>query len=105
VRHDTIHFDQFETEDELVTRTDLDRLRERGRSKEGAAMLEWISQNKAWLFSGALVAAPIAIVGWIIAKRAHRGDDGRQIQKSGANSVNVQGGRDVKVGETKIGGR
>jgi hypothetical protein len=57
-------------------------------------VIDWILQNKAWLFSGLLVAVPIAIVGWILAKRSVV-----QKQKAGNNSVNIQG-----MGNTTVSG-
>lgn len=32
-------------------------------------MLEWIIENKGWLFSGVAVAVPLAIIGWLYGKR------------------------------------
>lgn len=32
-------------------------------------MLEWIMKNKEWLFSGVLVAVPLAVIGWLYGKR------------------------------------
>ena len=34
--------------------------------------MDWIIANKEWLFSGILVAVPIALIGWLIAKRRSR---------------------------------
>ncbi len=32
-------------------------------------MLDWIIDNKEWLFSGVAVAIPLAIIGWLYSKR------------------------------------
>jgi len=59
-------------------------------------MIEWIIENKTWLFSGLAVSIPVAIIGWIISRRRN---GTVQRQKSGSRSVNIQAGRDVRVGE------
>ena len=57
--------------------------------------MDWIWANKEWLFSGLLVAIPIAVIGWFFARRRlHRS----QVQKSGHSSVNIQAGGNVKFG-------
>lgn len=59
--------------------------------------MKWIINNKAWLFSGVLVAVPLAIFGWLLTgSKRHK-----QVQKSGKNSVNLQAGGDIKI-ESKI---
>ncbi len=55
--------------------------------------MNWIIENKAWLFSGLLVALPISIIGWLLASKKVK----RQTQKSGNNSTNIQAGEDVKI--------
>ncbi len=35
-------------------------------------MLDWIMENKNWLFSGVLVAVPLAVIGWVCSKRSTR---------------------------------
>lgn len=61
-------------------------------------MVEWIIENKTWLFSGLAVAIPLAIIGWIISRPKNKTV---QKQKSGSRSVNIQAGRDVSIGERK----
>lgn len=61
-------------------------------------MIEWIIENKPWLFSGLAVSIPIAIIGWIISRRRN---GTVQQQKSGSRSVNIQAGGDVRIGERK----
>jgi hypothetical protein len=51
------------------------------------ADIDWIIANKEWLFGGVLIAVPIAIVGWIFAKRHLQRS---QIQNGGDNSMNLQ---------------
>ena len=55
-------------------------------------MIEWLIANKAWLFSGILVALPLAIIGWLFMRRSIV-----QKQKAGHSSVNIQGTGDVTV--------
>jgi membrane protein implicated in regulation of membrane protease activity len=52
----------------------------------------WLWGNKEWLFSG----AGIAVISAVIALVWRRGAS-RQSQTSGANSTNIQAGRDVSV--------
>ena len=58
--------------------------------------MEWIIENKEWLFSAIAIALPLSIVGWII---SNRGD--KQVQKGGKNSTNIQVGGDFKIGDDK----
>lgn len=58
--------------------------------------MEWIIQNKEWLFSGIAIALPLAILSWIISARGNK-----QVQKGGKNSTNIQVGRDFKIGGDK----
>jgi len=38
---------------------------------DGAATVQaWILQNREWLFSGVLIAVPIALIGWILVNRS-----------------------------------
>ena len=54
--------------------------------------MEWIVQNKEWLFSGVAIAIPIAIVGWLFSRGGSK-----QTQKGGHNSTNIQVGGDLKT--------
>jgi hypothetical protein len=58
--------------------------------------MEWIVENKEWLFSGAAIALPLAIVGWVLSSRKNK-----QVQKGGDNSTNIQVGGSFKVGGSK----
>lgn len=58
--------------------------------------MEWIIENKDWLFSGIAIAVPLAIVGWFISTRGNK-----QIQKGGKNSTNIQVGGNFKIGGEK----
>ena len=58
--------------------------------------MEWIIENKEWLFSGIAIALPLSIVGWIMSKR-----ENKQVQKSAKNSTNIQVGGDFKIGDDK----
>jgi hypothetical protein len=57
-------------------------------------LVDWLIENRAWLFDGALVAVPIAIIGWLVAKRAA---GIKQRQRGGKNSLNIQAGGDVNM--------
>jgi hypothetical protein len=58
--------------------------------------MEWIIENKDWLFSGIAIALPLAIVGWFISSRRNR-----QTQKGGDNSTNIQVGANFSIGNKK----
>ncbi|PHV16324.1 hypothetical protein CSQ90_14880 [Janthinobacterium sp. BJB303] len=55
--------------------------------------MEWIIENKEWLFSGIAIAVPLAIIAWFYPSQGNR-----QIQKSGRNSKNIQVGGNLKIG-------
>jgi hypothetical protein len=59
-------------------------------------LLMWITNNKEWLFSGIAIAVPLAVVGWLLGTRK-----GKQIQKSGSNSTNIQVGGNVTIKSKK----
>lgn len=58
--------------------------------------MEWIVENKDWLFSGVAIALPLAILGWFISSRKNK-----QIQKGGDNSTNIQVGGNLEIGNNK----
>lgn len=58
--------------------------------------MEWIAENKDWLFSGVAIALPLAIVGWLTSSRKNK-----QVQKGGDHSTNIQAGGDLKIGINK----
>ena len=60
-------------------------------------MLEWMIENKEWLFSGVLVAVPLAIFGFIFTKRSIV-----QRQASGENSINTNAAGNAKVTSANI---
>ncbi|MEW7986493.1 MAG: hypothetical protein AB2810_19105 [Candidatus Thiodiazotropha endolucinida] len=53
--------------------------------------MDWIIENKDWLFNGLLVTVPIAIIGWFFYK------GNRQTQKGGDNSTNIQAGKNINI--------
>lgn len=55
--------------------------------------MNWIIENKEWLFSGFAIAVPLAIIGWFFSSRGVN-----QVQKSGDNSTNLQVGGNLKIG-------
>ncbi len=58
--------------------------------------MDWIIANKNWLFSGAAIAVPLALLGWFITSRKIK-----QIQKGGKNSRNIQIGGDLNINSRK----
>ncbi|MHB1392487.1 MAG: hypothetical protein ACYCYE_05275 [Clostridia bacterium] len=56
--------------------------------------MEWIINNKEWLFSGIAIAIPLAIIGWFFSAKKNR-----QIQKSGNNSTNIQVGGNITIND------
>jgi hypothetical protein len=58
--------------------------------------MNWIIENKEWLFSGIAIAIPLAIIGWFISSRGNK-----QTQKGGDGSTNIQVGGDFKIGSGK----
>lgn len=58
--------------------------------------MEWIIQNKEWLFSGIAIAVPLAIIGWLFSTRTNK-----QTQKAGDNSTNIQVGGSLRIGGNK----
>lgn len=49
-------------------------------------MLDWVSQNKEWLFSGALIAVPLFIFGLRL-RKPHDNTSMNIHQRSGKNST------------------
>ncbi|MDD2750107.1 hypothetical protein [Acidithiobacillus sp.] len=58
--------------------------------------MEWLAENKEWLFSGVAIAIPLAIIGWLFSSRGNK-----QVQSGGDKSTNIQVGRDLKIGGNK----
>lgn len=58
--------------------------------------MDWVIENKDWLFSGVAIAIPLAIIGWLIARRGNK-----QTQKGGKNSTNIQVGGSLNLGGKK----
>lgn len=56
--------------------------------------MQWLIDNKEWVFSGAGVFLITLIIGVFIKKKRAS----KQIQKSGSNSTNYQAGGDIKIG-------
>jgi hypothetical protein len=52
--------------------------------------MQWINDNRAWLFEGVLVAIPVALIGAWAARRSGTHLRIRQKQKSGSHSKNLQ---------------
>lgn len=60
--------------------------------------LQWIVDNKEWLFSG----VGITFIGAVIGSRRIKQKSLKQSQSSGKNSTNIQAGKNVNV---TIGGK
>lgn len=56
--------------------------------------MNWILNNKEWIFSGFAVAIPLSILGWFFASKKNK-----QIQKSGNDSTNIQIGGNITINE------
>ncbi|CAH6892273.1 conserved hypothetical protein [Vibrio chagasii] len=54
--------------------------------------MDWIIENKDWLFSGIAVALPLAIAGWFFSSHKNK-----QTQRGGKNSTNIQIGGNFEV--------
>lgn len=57
-------------------------------------MLDWISDNRAWIFDGIGAIAITSLIG-IIFKR--KNNSGAIYQKGGRGSTNLQAGRDLNI--------
>ena len=58
-------------------------------------MVDWILNNRQWVFSGIGVAVLVGVVGWL----RSRGKAGLvQKQRSGSNSANLQAGGNISIG-------
>jgi len=55
-------------------------------------LMNWLVANREWLFSGVLVALPVAVIGWLWAKRKSQSS---KKQLGGDSSVNV--GKNLKI--------
>ncbi|HHC6666492.1 TPA: hypothetical protein ACN33Q_000276 [Vibrio parahaemolyticus] len=58
--------------------------------------MDWIIENKEWLFSGVLIAVPLAVLGCFFSTKRVK-----QTQKGGDNSTNIQIGGNFKIGRDK----
>jgi hypothetical protein len=65
-------------------------------------MLQYILDNRQWIFSGIGVALASGIVALVFRQR-RRGT--KQIQRSGANCINIQGAGDLSFGASSHIGR
>jgi hypothetical protein len=57
--------------------------------------MDWLFQNKEWLFSGIAVAIPIAVITWLFFSRLSPSRS--QEQKGGHGSTNIQVGGDLNI--------
>lgn len=56
--------------------------------------MQWIIDNKEWIFSGAGIFILSVVIGIFVKKQY----SSKQIQKSGSKSTNYQAGGDINVG-------
>ncbi|WP_296207345.1 hypothetical protein [Psychrobacter sp. UBA3480] len=54
--------------------------------------MDWIIENKEWLFGGVLVAVPLALLGLFVSNKKNK-----QVQKSGDSSTNIQVGGSLNI--------
>jgi hypothetical protein len=59
-------------------------------------LIKFILKNSSWLFSGVLIAVPIAIISWFISKRGNT-----QKQIGGDSSINLQAGSSININREK----
>jgi hypothetical protein len=59
-------------------------------------MINWIIENKEWLFSGIAIAVPLAVLGWFFGTSKKK-----QVQKCGNNSTNIQVGGSFTINSRK----
>jgi len=57
-------------------------------------IMDWLIENKEWLFSGVLVAVPLAVLSWVFGRRSAKRI---QKQRAGAGSTNVQIAGDLRI--------
>ena len=59
-------------------------------------MIDWVIENKEWVFSGFAIAVPLFLLGLLFGK-------GKKAlnQKSGNNSINIQANGDIKLKKKK----
>lgn len=64
--------------------------------------MDWLKANYQWLFDGAGIAVAVPVCAWIIKRLCFRDrSTATQRQSGGANSVNIQAGRDASVGDVR----
>lgn len=56
--------------------------------------MDWLIENREWLFSGIAIAIPLAIVGWVLSSKSKK-----QVQKGGKGSTNLQVGGSINIKE------
>ncbi len=60
-------------------------------------MIEWLLENKEWVFSGIGVALGAAIIGFLYRSRQDSSDSTQTQVSQGNNSPNIQSGRDTHI--------
>ncbi|XOF32800.1 MAG: hypothetical protein ACL93V_12335 [Candidatus Electrothrix sp. YB6] len=63
-------------------------------------MLDWLIQNKTWLFSGIAVSVPIALIGWYLARKKSGGNITQRTRGKNSPAVNANNGNvDIHYGD------
>ncbi len=65
-------------------------------------MLDWIVENKEWLFSGVAVAVPLAIIGWLWSKRGGGKPQSEETEPTTYSVQQMHSGSGDNVGRDKI---
>lgn len=58
--------------------------------------MDWIIENKEWLFGGVAIALPLAFIGWFISRTKNK-----QTQRGGKDSTNIQVGGSININREK----
>lgn len=68
--------------------------------------MNWVAENKEWLFSGVAIALPLGLIGLFVAVLGLfvSSKKNKQVQKSGDNSNNIQVGGNINIGDKKNDG-
>lgn len=59
-------------------------------------IIKWIANNKEWLFSGMGIAILAGIIKFLFFR-----NNPKQVQKTGNDSISIQAGGDVHIGDAK----
>jgi hypothetical protein len=60
--------------------------------------MQWLAQNAHWIFEGVGALLVASAIGWLVRSKHQPSEARQQNQRSGAESTNIQTGRDIMVG-------